>query len=34
MTQERLDILREADAIVHEEIHAAELYRKVWQSFA
>ncbi len=30
----RLDILREADAIVVEEIKAAGLYRKVWQSFA
>ena len=34
VTEERLEILREADAIVHQEIKAAGLYRKVWQSFA
>ncbi len=34
VTEERLDILREADAIVHQEIKIADLYRKVWQSFA
>lgn len=34
ITQERLDILREADAIVQQEIQAAGLYREVWQSFA
>ncbi|VBB05835.1 anthranilate synthase component ii signature [Lucifera butyrica] len=34
VTEERLHILREADAIVHQEIKAAGLYRKVWQSFA
>lgn len=34
VTEERLDILREADAIVHQEIKSAGLYRKVWQSFA
>ncbi len=34
ITQERLDILREADAIVYQEIKIAGLYRKVWQSFA
>lgn len=34
VTEERLEILREADAIVHQEIKIAELYRKVWQSFA
>jgi len=34
VTEERLAILREADAIVHQEIKAAGLYRKVWQSFA
>ncbi len=34
ITAERLDILRDADAIVHQEIKAAGLYRKVWQSFA
>ncbi|EAX46901.1 GMP synthase, large subunit [Thermosinus carboxydivorans Nor1] len=34
VTEERLEILREADAIVHQEIKIAGLYRKVWQSFA
>lgn len=34
VTEERLEILREADAIVHQEIKIADLYRKVWQSFA
>ncbi len=34
VTQERCDILRQADAIVEEEIIAADYYRKVWQSFA
>ena len=34
VTKERLDILREADAIVHQEIKSAGLYRQVWQSFA
>ncbi len=34
VTWERLEILREADAIVYQEIKIAELYRKVWQSFA
>jgi GMP synthase (glutamine-hydrolysing) len=34
ITKERLDILREADAIVIEEIRSAGLYEKVWQSFA
>lgn len=34
VTAERLAILREADAIVLEEIKKAGLYRKVWQSFA
>jgi GMP synthase (glutamine-hydrolysing) len=33
VTRERLDILREADAILQEEIRAAELYRELWQSF-
>ncbi|MGH2889921.1 MAG: glutamine-hydrolyzing GMP synthase, partial [Solirubrobacteraceae bacterium] len=32
-TRERLDILREADAILQEEIRAAGLYRDLWQSF-
>ncbi len=34
ITQERLDILKESDAIVLEEIKAAGLYRKIWQAFA
>ncbi|MHB1837328.1 MAG: glutamine-hydrolyzing GMP synthase, partial [Solirubrobacteraceae bacterium] len=32
-TRERLDVLREADAILQEEIRAAGLYRELWQSF-
>ena len=34
VTAERLRILREADAIVDEEIRAAGLYESIWQSFA
>lgn len=34
VTPERLDVLREADAILLEEIRSAGLYRKLWQSFA
>ena len=34
VTHERLEILREADSIVYQEIKNAGLYRKVWQSFA
>jgi GMP synthase (glutamine-hydrolysing) len=34
VTRERLDTLREADAVVEEEIRAAGLYRELWQSFA
>ena len=34
ITHEKLDILREADAIVLEEIIANNLYRETWQSFA
>jgi len=34
VTKERLDILREADAIVEEEIKNAALYRQIWQAFA
>jgi GMP synthase (glutamine-hydrolysing) len=34
VTWERLEILREADAIILEEIRQAGLYRQLWQSFA
>lgn len=34
VTPERLDILREADAIVREEIERAGLHRTIWQFFA
>jgi GMP synthase (glutamine-hydrolysing) len=34
VTSERLAILREADAILQEEIRRAGLYRELWQSFA
>jgi GMP synthase (glutamine-hydrolysing) len=34
VTAERVALLQEADAIVVDEIKAAGLYRKVWQSFA
>src|SRR5213078_574499 len=33
VTRARLDILREADAILQEEVRAAGLYRELWQSF-
>lgn len=33
VTQEKLDLLREADAIAMEEIRRAGLYRKIWQAF-
>ncbi len=32
-TRERLEVLREADAILQEEIRKAGLYRELWQSF-
>jgi GMP synthase (glutamine-hydrolysing) len=34
VTHERLEILREADAVLQEEIRRAGLYRDLWQSFA
>jgi GMP synthase (glutamine-hydrolysing) len=34
VTRERLEILREADAILLEEIRKAGLYRELWQCFA
>ncbi len=34
VSPERLEILRSADAILLEEIRKADLYEKVWQSFA
>jgi GMP synthase (glutamine-hydrolysing) len=33
VTEERLETLREADAILQEEIRRAGLYRELWQSF-
>src|SRR3954451_7280920 len=33
VTRERLEIVREADAILQEEVRAAGLYRELWQSF-
>jgi GMP synthase (glutamine-hydrolysing) len=33
VTAERLEVLREADAILQEEVRAAGLYRDLWQSF-
>ena len=34
ITEEKLNILKEADNIVTEEIKRAKLYEKIWQSFA
>jgi GMP synthase (glutamine-hydrolysing) len=34
VNEERLEILREADAILQEEVRRAGLYRDLWQSFA
>jgi GMP synthase (glutamine-hydrolysing) len=33
LSRERLEILRNADAIIEEEIMAADLYEQIWQSF-
>src|SRR5262249_10338556 len=34
VTTERLDLLREADAVVQEEVRTAGLERQLWQAFA
>jgi GMP synthase (glutamine-hydrolysing) len=34
VTRERLETLRQADAILQEEVRRAGLYRELWQSFA
>jgi GMP synthase (glutamine-hydrolysing) len=34
ITRERLEVIREADAIVASEVRGAGLYRSLWQSFA
>lgn len=34
VTREKLDILREADAIIYSEIKKAGLYKDIWQAFA
>ena len=34
VTAERLHVLREADAVIQEEVRRAGLYRELWQSFA
>ena len=34
VTEERLEILRDADSILQEEVRRAGLYRELWQSFA
>ena len=34
VTEERLEILRQADAILQEEVRRAGLYGELWQSFA
>ena len=34
ITKSRLDLLREVDAVLQEEIRASGYYRKLWQSFA
>ena len=34
VTKKRLDVLREVDAVLQEEIRASGYYRKLWQSFA
>jgi len=34
VTKKRLDVLREVDSVLQEEIRASGYYRKLWQSFA
>jgi GMP synthase (glutamine-hydrolysing) len=34
VTEERLEILRDADSILQEEVRRAGMYRELWQSFA
>ena len=34
VTAERLEILRQADAVLQEEVRRAGLYGELWQSFA
>ena len=34
ITKQRLDVLRNVDAVLQEEIRSSGYYRKVWQSFA
>lgn len=34
VTEDKLEILRKADAIINEELKREGLYRKIWQSFA
>jgi GMP synthase (glutamine-hydrolysing) len=34
VTQERLDLLRQCDAVFVEELHASGWYDRVWQAFA
>src|SRR4030065_2100882 len=34
VTEEKIEILQDADEIVVEEIRRAGLYKKIWQSFA
>jgi len=34
ITKKRLDVLREVDAVLQDEIRGAGYYRKLWQSFA
>jgi GMP synthase (glutamine-hydrolysing) len=33
VTENKLSLIREADAILHQEVHAAGLYRSIWQMY-